>query len=160
MKPSLPRSFSTHSRLSQSTASGPAQTFTSRLFRRNPSSTLPATKEAETQSAESKLRLPRPTSLYARTASNPPPSLAAPLNVPHPSRSGTSGGPTATVSNLRRYSGGFAVDAGKEFSVVADDSMGTGEQQQLPPQQSKRLSVGAIGRSASLRIKEGFGRKK
>ncbi|KAL8926340.1 MAG: hypothetical protein Q9172_001849 [Xanthocarpia lactea] len=160
MKPSLPRSFSTHSRLSQSTVSGPAQTFASRLFRRNPSSTLPAPKEAETRSAESKLRLPRPTSLYARTASNPPPSLAAPLDVPRHSRSGTSGGPTATASNPRRHSGGFALDAGKELSILADDGMGTGEQQQLPPQQSKRLSVGAIGRSASLRIKEGFGRKK
>ena len=50
-----------------------------------------------------------------------------------------------------------------------DDTVGTfgasnEEQQVQAPQQqqaqNKRLSVGAIGRSASLRIKEGFGRKK
>ncbi|KAL8901412.1 MAG: hypothetical protein Q9192_000563 [Flavoplaca navasiana] len=142
----------------------PSQTFTSRLFRRNPSSTQPES----TSSPESKIRPPRPTSLYARTTSNPPPSsLGAPLKVPRPSRPGTSGTPDMAGLQTRRLSGSIASNVvGKGMNDGAVGSFGaSNEEQQLqaPRQQqpqSKRLSVGAIGRSASLRIKEGFGRKK
>ncbi|KAL8757649.1 MAG: hypothetical protein Q9199_002074 [Rusavskia elegans] len=159
-KPSLPRSLSSYSKLSQSTAPAPSQTFTSRLFRRNPSSTLPASGQPETTSPESKIRPARPTSLYARTTSNPPPSLTSPvMKVPRPSRPGTSD--MATL-NPRRFSGGFSSHVVRKSDDVAaaDFGAGNGEQTRAPQQQSKRLSVGAIGRSASLRIKEGFGRKK
>lgn len=159
-KPSLPRSLSSYSKLSQSTAPAPSQTFTSRLFRRNPSSTLPASGQPDTTSPESKIRPPRPTSLYARTTSNPPPSLTSPvMKVPRPSRPGTSD--MATL-NPRRFSGGFSSHVVRKSDDIAAADFGTGnrEQTRAPQQQSKRLSVGAIGRSASLRIKEGFGRKK
>ncbi|KAI4259145.1 MAG: hypothetical protein L6R42_004726 [Xanthoria sp. 1 TBL-2021] len=141
-------------------APAPSQTFTSRLFRRNPSSTLPASGQPETTSPESKIRPPRPTSLNARTTSNPPPSLTSPvMKVPRPSRPGTSD--MATL-NPRRFSGGFSSHVVRKSDDVAaaDFGAGNGEQTRAPQQQSKRLSVGAIGRSASLRIKEGFGRKK
>ncbi|KAI4108076.1 MAG: hypothetical protein LQ339_002348 [Xanthoria mediterranea] len=167
-KPSLPRSLSSYSKPSQSTAPAPPQTFASRFFRRTPSSTTPASTQPETNmSPEPKVRPPRPTSLYARTTSNPPPpSLAAPMKVPRPARPGTSD--MATL-NPRRFSGGFSSLVGRKSDEIAAGHFGAanGEQQQQqqqvapPPQpQSKRLSVGAIGRSASLRIKEGFGRKK
>ncbi|KAL8777658.1 MAG: hypothetical protein Q9213_007757, partial [Squamulea squamosa] len=151
-KPSLPRSLSS---LSHSTAHAPIQTLTSRLFRKNPSSTLPAPTQPETTSPESKIRLPRPSSLYARTTSNPPLSLAATMKVPHPSRPGTTGGPDPTRSDSERLNGGSGSSPDQSHRLMADSSAGDGEQQQLVPQQNKRLSVGAIGRSASLRIKEG-----
>ncbi|KAL8978603.1 MAG: hypothetical protein Q9205_005852 [Flavoplaca limonia] len=168
-KPTLPRSLSSYSKLSQPTAPPPSQTFTSRLFRRNPSSTLPTSAQPEsTSSPESKIRPPRPTSLYARTTSNPPPpSLGAPLKAPRPSCPGTSGTPDMTGLKTRRLSGSIASNVvGKGMNGDAVGSFGaSNEEQQVqgPPQQqpqNKRLSVGAIGRSASLRIKEGFGRKK
>ncbi|KAL8769307.1 MAG: hypothetical protein Q9209_004689 [Squamulea sp. 1 TL-2023] len=159
MKPSLPRSLSSHSKLSQSTAPAPTQKFTSRLFRRNPSSTAPASTQPETSFTESKIRPPRPTSLYARTTSNPPPSLAAPWKVSRSSRPDTATGPGIVRSDSKGLSGGFASTVDQNDHVVANGSAGNQEQQALP-QQNKRLSVGAIGRSASLRIREGFGRKK
>lgn len=88
------------------------------------------------------------------------------MKVPRPARPGTSD--MATL-NPRRFSGGFSSLVGRKSDEIAAGHFGAanGEQQQQqqqvapPPQpQSKRLSVGAIGRSASLRIKEGFGRKK
>ncbi|KAL8678119.1 MAG: hypothetical protein Q9186_005490 [Xanthomendoza sp. 1 TL-2023] len=57
-------------------------------------------------------------------------------------------------------SGLFASHVDNDGYIAASDGVHESEQQQLPPPQSKRLSVGALGRSASLRIKEGFGRKK
>ncbi|KAL8856646.1 MAG: hypothetical protein Q9198_010763 [Flavoplaca austrocitrina] len=169
-KPTLPRSLSSYPKLSQPTAPPPSQTFTSRLFRRNPSSTLPTSAQPEsTSSPESKIRPPRPTSLYARTTSNPPPppSLGAPLKAPRPSCPGTSGTPDMTGLKTRRLSGSIASNVvGKgmnedvvgKFGASNEEQQLQGSQQQQP--QNKRLSVGAIGRSASLRIKEGFGRKK
>ncbi|CAO1604657.1 hypothetical protein XANCAGTX0491_008200 [Xanthoria calcicola] len=169
-KPSLPHSLSSYSKPSQSTAPAPPQTFASRFFRRAPSSTTPASTQPETNiSPESRVRPSRPTSLYARTTSNPPPpSLVAPMKVPRPARPGTS---DMATPNPRRFSGGFFSHVGRKSDEFAAGNYGAanGEQQQQrkqqqvapPPQpQSKRLSVGAIGRSASLRIKEGFGRKK
>lgn len=90
------------------------------------------------------------------------------MKVPRPARPGTS---DMATPNPRRFSGGFFSHVGRKSDEFAAGNYGAanGEQQQQrkqqqvapPPQpQSKRLSVGAIGRSASLRIKEGFGRKK
>ena len=89
------------------------------------------------------------------------------MKAPRPSRPGTSGTPDMTGLRTRRLSGSIASNVvGKGMN---DDTVGTfgasnEEQQVQAPQQqqaqNKRLSVGAIGRSASLRIKEGFGRKK
>ncbi|KAL8895445.1 MAG: hypothetical protein Q9207_008172, partial [Kuettlingeria erythrocarpa] len=86
-----------------------------------------------------------------------PSSPAAGLRISRTVRPGTAGGAAASLT--RRHS--IALNAG----VAADDESSVeqlqkGGQQQQQQQQSKRLSVGAIGRSASLKIKEGFGRKK
>ncbi|KAL8655244.1 MAG: hypothetical protein Q9226_003128 [Calogaya cf. arnoldii] len=162
-KPSLSRSLSSYSKL-PSTAPAPSQTFTSRLFRRNPSGTPPAPAPTTTTSPESKIRPPRRPSLYSRTISNPPPSLTAPVkNIPGTSRPVISGTPEMNGLNPKRFSGAFASKIVRKGDVVAGDFGADHEEQQRAPQQqpqSKRLSVGAIGRSASLRIKEGFGRKK
>lgn len=72
-----------------------------------------------------------------------------------------------TGLKTRRLSGSIAsnlVGKGMNDDAVGIFGASNKEQQPQAPQQqqpqSKRLSVGAIGRSASLRIKEGFGRKK
>lgn len=94
------------------------------------------------------------------------------MKVPRPARPGTS---DMATPNPRRFSGGFFSHVGRKSDELAAGDFGAAngeqqhqqhqqiQQQQVAPQpqsQSKRLSVGAIGWSASLRIKEGFGRKK
>ncbi|KAL8803866.1 MAG: hypothetical protein Q9182_002922 [Xanthomendoza sp. 2 TL-2023] len=46
------------------------------------------------------------------------------------------------------------------YFLTTNEGTGEGEQRIPAPLQNKRLSVGALGRSASLRIREGFARKK
>ncbi|KAL8710688.1 MAG: hypothetical protein Q9220_004706 [cf. Caloplaca sp. 1 TL-2023] len=160
--PGIPRSTSLNSKLSQP----PAQTLTSRLFRRNPQAPLPQsesdTAAPEPTSSSSSSRPQRPSSMYMRSTSSQLPS-AVPSKVSRIARPGTAGGASAVdpVSAVRRQSGvfGFKLPGGgdeEEKVVPFGDGLKDASQQQ-----SKRRSMGAfIGRSASLRLKEGFGRKK
>ncbi|KAL8838517.1 MAG: hypothetical protein Q9170_002097 [Blastenia crenularia] len=106
----------------------------------------PSTPPSEITPPQSKLRPPRPSSLYMRSNSTQSPSIA-PARVPRVCRPETSSAPAVEA---RRHS----------VSFKNDDVHYVGEGKEKEQQQNKRLSVGAIGRSASLKIKEGFGRKK
>lgn len=150
----LPRTSSTRRddpSVSQSTASrGPGQNFATRIFRRNPSQTSQLGSSALSQKS-------RPSSLYRRSNSTQTASEES-TQPPRPARPGTSSELPSRPSNIRRLSA---------VSFAADTKAAEGGQKARPqqvseelPQQGKRLSVGAIGRSASLRIKEGLARKK
>lgn len=150
----LPRTASMRrddSSVSRPTASrGTSQNFATRIFRRNPSQTSQLGSSALPQKS-------RPSSFYRRSNS----TQTASEESTQPSRlaqPGTSGELPNRPPNVRRLSA---------VSFAADPKAAEGGQkarpQQVseePPQQGKRLSVGAIGRSASLRIKEGLARKK
>ncbi|KAL8951597.1 MAG: hypothetical protein Q9222_002452 [Ikaeria aurantiellina] len=155
--PPLPRSTSLHSKLSQA----PSQTLASRLFRRNPQP--PSQLQPDTPAPEPSSRPPRPSSMYMRSTSSQLPS-AAPPKVSRIARPGTAGASSTVdpVIAVRRQSGvfGFKLPTGGDGGQEGD-SIGSGGTKNDEQQQSKRRSMGAfIGRSASLRLKEGFGRKK
>lgn len=185
-----PRPFPSRSKSSHASAPSPTSNFASRLFRRTPSYHAPVTGnrpgnnvappsrvEPPTSSPESKtpesskIRPPRPSSLYMRTASHQVPSAAAAvvaapkITTPRISRLG--GGAAASPTDPRRHSASFNHPDRRDGEVAGMEGSGEKVQQQQQQQQNnnnnnnnKRLSVGAIGRSASLKIKEGFGRKK
>ncbi|KAL9599013.1 MAG: hypothetical protein Q9219_004128 [cf. Caloplaca sp. 3 TL-2023] len=168
IRPTVYRSASVRSHSSQTTGQVPTQGFASRLFRRNTSHPTPSpsdeapTNPPDIPSPESKSRIrpPRPSSFYIRSASSQLPS-PVPSKVNRTVRPGTSGGIIPDSSSSRRHSVAFGGNV--ESDPVANGPVNGQRQQTLPQQQqqqAKRLSVGAIGRSASLRIKEGFGRKK
>ncbi|KAL8647349.1 MAG: hypothetical protein Q9210_005616 [Variospora velana] len=170
-----PRPFPSRSKSSHASAQSPTPNFASRLFRRTPSYHAPLTgnrpgnnvpppsqvessTSPESKTPESKIRPPRPSSLYMRSASHQLPSaavVAAPKITPRISRPGTVGGPADT----RRHSVSLTADR-RDDGVAGVEGSGEKAPQQQQQNNNKRLSVGAIGRSASLKIKEGFGRKK
>ncbi|KAL8934132.1 MAG: hypothetical protein Q9216_006058 [Gyalolechia sp. 2 TL-2023] len=162
VEPSIRRSLSTRSKSSHSTAQVlPTQRLTDRLFRR--STSHPASPEAPStdqpapvRSPETVIRQPRPSSLYVRsnsTQSPSPSSSAAAVKVTRATRPGTANNPGAPdPSALRRHS--VALKPVDDNDVVPKGGL-SGQQQQ-----NKRLSVGAFGRSASLKIKEGLRGKK
>ncbi|KAL8720149.1 MAG: hypothetical protein Q9225_002964 [Loekoesia sp. 1 TL-2023] len=114
----------------------------------------PTPNPPETSSPESRIRPPRPSSMYMRSTSSQSPS-AAPLKVTRVvSRPETSGG---LAADTRRHSVSLKPGMSDDVMVAG---RGKAQEQVQQQQNNKRLSVGAIGRSASLRIKEGFGRKK
>ncbi|KAI4172617.1 MAG: hypothetical protein LQ343_003464 [Gyalolechia ehrenbergii] len=164
IEPSIRRSSSTHSKSPHSTAQVlPTPRLTDRLFRRNtshPAATTqtespPAYRPETTASPESKIRKPRPSSLYVRSNSTQLPSPSStPIKVDRATRPGAANHPVAPDPTAwRRNSVAFKA-ADDNGGFVAHGGV-DGQQQQ-----AKRLSVGAFGRSASLRIKEGLRGKK
>ncbi|KAL8960519.1 MAG: hypothetical protein Q9193_002788 [Seirophora villosa] len=183
------RPLHSRSKSSHATAQIPTLNLASRLFRRTPSyhaSPPPPTRNrsgsnnnntappppgqvhvstitpAESQKIpESKIRPPRPSSLYVRSASHqiPSSSSTAAAAAPADPRITRISRPSA---DTRRVS--FDVSQLEDMIAGAAAARGNDGMQAAAPQQqqqqNKRLSVGAIGRSASLRIKEGFGRRK
>ncbi|KAL8761142.1 MAG: hypothetical protein Q9184_002717 [Pyrenodesmia sp. 2 TL-2023] len=162
-EPSNPsRPVPSRSQSSRIPSQPPGQTLTSRLFRRNAQA-----EPTPAAAPEPKPRPPRPSSLYQRSnTTQPQPSSSAGLKISRSPRPGTAGSPAPAPPppmNTRRHS--VTLDSITDDSVVAGaegslDQQKQGQQQQQQQQSNKRLSVGAIGRSASLKIKEGFGRKK
>lgn len=191
------RPLHSRSKSSHATAQTPTLNLASRLFRRTPSYHAPPPPPTQNQPGtnhnntappprsqvhvstitpaetklipESKLRPPRPSSLYVRSASHQIPSsssaaaaaaaAAAPADprIPRISRpSADTRRVSFDVSQLEDMIAGAAARENGMQAAAPSPSPPPQQQQQ----QNKRLSVGAIGRSASLKIKEGFGRRK
>ncbi|KAL9606957.1 MAG: hypothetical protein Q9167_008080 [Letrouitia subvulpina] len=132
------------------TSRGISQNFATRIFRRNPSQTSQLGSSALSQKS-------RPSNLYRQSNSTQTASEEC-TQPPRLTRPGTSGELPDRPSNIRRLSAvSFAADPKLADGVPKARPQQVNEE---PPQQGKRLSVGAIGRSASLRIKEGLARKK
>ncbi|KAL8931263.1 MAG: hypothetical protein Q9211_007100, partial [Gyalolechia sp. 1 TL-2023] len=159
IEPSIGRSLSMRSESSHLTPQVlPTQRLTDRLFRRNtshPASTNPPEPQPANQPPpEFKIRPPRPSSLYVRSNSTQLPSSSpASIKATRANRPGTAHHPIAPdPSAWRRNSVAFKAADDNDGLMANGDVNG--------PQQNKRLSVGAFGRSASLRIKEGLKGKK
>ncbi|KAL8741092.1 MAG: hypothetical protein Q9190_006268 [Brigantiaea leucoxantha] len=163
------------------------QSFATRLFRRNgvlggggggtplASSQNQSHSHSRSGSGSERPSSSRPSNFTRRTNSTqntasegkgPNPSSSSSLRTAGRPRPETATGAISTPpsNNIRRLSGiSFLNNSDAKSEKIKASSTeiqasggGGGEEQQ----QSKRLSVGALGRSASLRIKEGFARKK